>query len=90
MRSDGPDLDVFGDMLEGAAVAVLVVDRDLKLTFANQSARDLFGLGQDGWFAKPVVDLADDERRDLVERFFRRTIKHDHEQKLLIRRIRTG
>ena len=44
MTSEPLDIHVFRETLEESTVAVMLVDRDLKLTFVNRVARDLFDL----------------------------------------------
>ena len=47
MTPEPSDIHAFRETLEESTVAVMLVDRDLKLTFVNRAARDLFGLPGD-------------------------------------------
>ena len=62
------DIQALREALEESTVAVLLVDRDLKLTFVNRTARELFDLQADNWQGRSVLDLTPENRRDLFVR----------------------
>jgi len=86
MKPEELSYDLVQDALEGSAVAVVLVDRDLRITFANRVARDLFRLDQREWLGRSVLDFSPAQRRQVVERFFRRVLRHDHDQRFFVRR----
>ena len=84
MTSEPLDIHVFRETLEESTVAVMLVDRDLKLTFVNRVARDLFDLPGDSWQERSILELAPENRRDLLHRLFKHVLSCDHEHKLFL------
>ncbi len=84
MTAESFDIHMLRESLEDAAVAVLLIDRDLRLALANRAARDLFGLDEQGWQGRSSLDLAPPGRRDLFQRLLRHVLSCDHEHKLFL------
>lgn len=84
MTSEPLDNQVFRETLEESTVAVMLVDRDLKLTFVNRVGRELFDLKEESWRGRSILDLAPENRRDLFHRLFKHVLSGDHEHKLFL------
>lgn len=83
MTSDSTRTDYLREALEDSAVAVLLVDRDMRLTLANRAARHLFDLG-DHWQGQSSLQLVPENRRDLFQRLFKHVLTCDHDHKLFL------
>jgi PAS domain S-box-containing protein len=84
MTSEPLDIQVLRETLEESTVAALLVDRDMKLTFINRVARELFDLRPDNWQGRSALDLTPENHRDLFVRLFKHVLACDHEHKLFL------
>jgi PAS domain S-box-containing protein len=84
MTSEPNDIQALREALEESTVAVLLVDSDLRLTFVNRVARELFDLQPDNWQGRSVLDLTPENRRELFVRLFKHVLACDHEHKLFL------
>jgi PAS domain S-box-containing protein len=84
MTSEPLDIQMLRETLEESTVAVLLVDRDLKLTFVNRAARELFDLPPDNWQGRSALDLTPEDHRDLFVRLFKHVLACDHEHRLFL------
>jgi PAS domain S-box-containing protein len=84
MTSEPLDIQVFRETLEESTVAAMLVDREMKLTFANRVARELFDLPADSYRGRSILEMGPENRRDLLHRLFRHVLSCDHEHKLYL------
>ncbi len=84
MISEPLDIQVLREALEASTMAVLLVDRDLKLTLVNRAGRELFDLAADGWQGRSILELTPENRRDMILRLFKHVLACDHDHKLFL------
>lgn len=76
--------DALREAVEESTVALLLVDRDLKLTHVNHAARGLFDLKDDSWRGRPSLELVPENRRELFERLLKHVLECNHEHRLFL------
>lgn len=84
MTSESGWTDLQREAMEESTVALLMVDRDLKLIHANRAARGLFELSGDSWRGRSSLDLIPENRRELFERILKHVLDVNHEHRVFL------